>query len=189
MHPADGIILAIIAVSMLVGIFRGLVREAFSLAGWCAALVVARVFHGPFEGVLAGYIATPSVRMVVSYAGLFVATLLLSTLLGYMVMSLMEMAGVRAVDRLLGAVFGVVRGLILVLVLLVTVAPFTTRDPWWHDATLPKEFMRYESAGRELRDSVMHAAGKAGQEAHAGPATDAATDSAGQGPAEPAAAK
>lgn len=189
MHPADGIILAIIAVSMLLGVFRGLVREAFSLAGWCAALVVARVFHAPFEAMLAEYIATPSVRMVASYGGLFAATLLLSTVLGYMVMSLMEKAGVRSVDRLLGAVFGLVRGLILVLVLLVTLAPFTARDPWWRDARLPKEFMHYESAGRELKDSVMHAAGKAGQEMQVYPAADAAAESGGRDPVESAPAE
>jgi membrane protein required for colicin V production len=161
MNPADGVILAVIAISVLLGVFRGLVREAFSLAGWVAAFLVARLFHAPFEAMLAGWIATPSLRMVAAYGGLFAMTLLLSSLLGYVVMSLMEMAGVRAVDRLLGAVFGLVRGLILVLVLLVTVAPLTARDPWWHEAQLPRLFMHYEWAGRELRDMAMRTAQKA----------------------------
>ena len=78
MHPADGVILAIIAISILFGVFRGLVREAFSLAGWVAAYVVARNFSAPFEHFLEAYIDTPSLRLLAAWGGLFVVTLLLS---------------------------------------------------------------------------------------------------------------
>jgi membrane protein required for colicin V production len=176
MHPADGVILAIILVSMLFGIFRGFAREAFSLAGWFAAYVVARLFHAPLETMLADHISTPSVRLAVAWGGLFVTTLLLAAIAGYMVRSLMEAAGISSVDRILGAVFGLLRGLILVLALLVMAAPFAGRDAWWHEAVLPQAFMKYEALGRELRGKVVKAAKEAGNDVQAPPATDAAAD-------------
>lgn len=176
MHAADGVILAIIATSMLFGIFRGFVREAFSLAGWFAAYVVARVFHAPLEAMLVDHIATPSVRLVVAWGGLFVATLLLAAIAGYMVRSLMEAAGISSIDRILGAVFGLLRGLILVLALLVVAAPFVSRDAWWTEAVLPQAFMKYETLGRELRGKVVKAAKEAGNDVQTAPATGEAAD-------------
>lgn len=158
MHPADGVILAVVAISMLFGIFRGFVREAFALAGWIAAYLVARLFHAPLETLLADLIATPSLRAVAAWGGLFVATLLLAALAGYMVRSLMEAAGLTAVDRVLGGVFGVLRGLILVLALLVGLAPLVQQDAWWQEAALPRVFMRYEPLGQTLRQKAMQAA-------------------------------
>ncbi len=163
MHPADTVILVIIAASILFGVFRGFVREAFSLAGWFAAYVVARLYHAPLDALLVDYISTPSLRLVVAWGGLFVATLLLASLAGYLVMSLMDAAGVRGIDRLLGAVFGLVRGLIVVLALVIMAAPFVSRDAWWKEARLPREFMRYELLGRELRTKIVRAAKEAGK--------------------------
>jgi membrane protein required for colicin V production len=165
LHTVDAIILGIIAISMLFGVFRGLVREAFSLAGWVAAYIVARVFHAPLEAMLVDVISTPSLRLMVAWGGLFTATLLLAFIAGFMVMSLMDAAGLRGIDRFFGAIFGLLRGLILVLALLVLAAPFVSQDDWWHEAALPGEFMRYEKQGRELRSQLYEAAHEAGQEA------------------------
>ena len=158
MHTADLVILGVILASVLFGVFRGFVREAFALAGWVAAYVVARVFHAPLEPLLADYIATPSLRMAAAWGGLFVSTLALVALAGYMVRSLMEAAGISAVDRLLGGLFGLARGGILVLAALVLLAPFVKRDAWFHEAALPGAFMRLEQPGRELQQNLINAA-------------------------------
>jgi membrane protein required for colicin V production len=158
MHLADGVILAVIAGSMLRGFSWGFVRELLSLAGWFAAYIVAQTFHAPLESVLADYIAEPSLRVAAAWTGLLVATLLLASIIGYMVRRLMEATGTSSIDRILGAVFGLLRGLIMVLALLVILAPFVSRDPWWQDALLPKMFIRYEPLGRALEDKVIKAA-------------------------------
>lgn len=176
MHPADGVILAIIAISMLFGIFRGLVREAFALAGWIAAYVVAQLFHMPMEAMLEPYIETPSLRLVTAWGGLFVVTLLLAALTGYMIRSLMESAGLSGIDRTLGAIFGIIRGLIVVLALLIVAAPFVSRDRWWQEARLPREFMRYELVGRELKQKLTQAARSVGSERPAERNGDAGSD-------------
>lgn len=161
-HTADWIITGVFVLSMAFGFYRGFVREGFALAGWVAAYFVARVFHAPLELQLATVIATPSLRLVAAWGGLFVTTLLLAALAGYMVLSLVEKAGLRFVDRLLGAGFGMVRAAILVLAVLVLMAPFAGRDPWWNEAVLPQQFMRYELLGRALKESVVTAARDAG---------------------------
>lgn len=158
MHPADVVILVVIAVSALFGLYRGFVREAFSLAGWIAAYVVARIFHPALAQMLEGVIATPSLRLLAAWGGLFVATLLVVALAGYMVRSLLEEAGITAVDRLLGSLFGLARGGILVLAALVLLAPLVNKDAWWHEARLPGLFMRYEPQGRALERKVEEAA-------------------------------
>lgn len=176
MHPADGVILALVAISILFGLFRGFVREAFAVAGWIAAYVVAQLFHAPLQVLLADVIATPSLRLAAAWGGLFLATLLLASLLGYMVRSLMESAGAGGLDRLAGGVFGLLRGLVLVLAALILMAPFTGKDPWWHEARLPGVFMRYEPFGQELKDKVMRAARNAAGERPAPEGEDAAAD-------------
>lgn len=164
MHPADGVILAIIAVSALFGVFRGFVREAFALAGWVVAYAVAQVFHVPLEPLLTDHVATPSLRLIAAWGGLFVVTLLLVSLAGYMVRSLLEAAGVTAVDRGLGGLFGLIRGGILVLAALVMMAPFVNRDDWWQQARLPGMFMQFEQPGRALQQNLMKVARKATSE-------------------------
>lgn len=158
MHPADGVILALVAISMVIGLFRGFAREAFALAGWIAAYVVAQLFHAPLQAELAAAITTPSLRLIVAWGGLFVATLLLASLAGYMVRSLMESAGAGGVDRLLGGVFGLVRGLIVVLAAFILMAPLASRDPWWQEAWSPGAFMRHAPLGEALKDTVVQAA-------------------------------
>jgi membrane protein required for colicin V production len=162
LHPADWVILGVIAISLGLGFFRGFVREAFSLAGWIAAYVVARLFHAPLENLLVDSISTPSLRLAVAWGGLFITTLMLASLVSYLVLSVIESAGLRGVDRFLGAGFGVARGLLLVLAVLVMVSPFASRDPWWTSAKLPKEFLRFEAVGREMKDKVVQAARKVG---------------------------
>jgi membrane protein required for colicin V production len=158
MQPADWVILAIIGLSIVFGLMRGLVRESFSLAGWLAALIIARTFFSPFDALLASSISTPSLRHAMAYGGLFVGTLLVAWLLGFAIMSLVDAAGLKWSDRLLGAVFGLGRGLILVLSLLILLEPFVQQDPWWHSAKLPPVFMKYAFFGRQLRADVMHVA-------------------------------
>lgn len=167
MHPADGVILAVIAISLLLGLYRGFVREAFSLAGWVAAYVVARLFHPQMELMLGDSITTPSLRLAAAWGGLFLATLVVVSLVGYMVRSLMEAAGISLVDRLLGGAFGLARGAILVLATLVLLAPAVHKDAWWREARLPGVFMGFEPQGRELTEKVKEAARSAAGESPA----------------------
>lgn len=165
MHPADLVILIALTASLLLGVFRGFVREAFSLAGWLAAYVVARLYHASAVAALSDFISTPSLRLIMAWGGLFVATLVVSMLIGYIVKNVVEGVGLGPLDRLIGGAFGLGRGLILVLALLVMIAPYTSQDTWWKEARLPQQFMRYELLGRELKTDLVNVAQSVGRSA------------------------
>jgi len=131
----DYLILATIAISILVGALRGFVKEAFSLAVWAIAFVVAFQFSAPIATWMESSITLPSARTALAFAGLFVMVLLLGGLCTYLVSQLVQKTGLSGTDRMLGGIFGVARGVILV-VMLILVAGFTPvpKDPWWSES-------------------------------------------------------
>ena len=132
MEYADYIVLAIIALSILVGAIRGFVKEAFSLLVWAAAFLVAFQYSGALALQLESHIELPSARTSLAFAGLFLSVLLLGGLATYLVGKMVEKTGLSGTDRLLGGVFGGIRGLVLIVVLML-VAGLTPvpQDPWW----------------------------------------------------------
>ena len=135
MEYADYVILGIIAISILVGAIRGFIKEAFSLAVWAAAFLVAFQYSGDLALQLENHIELPSARTSLAFAGLFLSVLLVGGLLTFLIGKLVEKTGLSGTDRLLVGVFGGVRGLILVLALML-VAGLTPvpQDPWWQQS-------------------------------------------------------
>lgn len=142
MEYADYVVVGIIAVSILVGVLRGFVKEAFSLAVWVAAFLVAFQYSGALALQLESHIELPSARTALAFTGLFLAVLLVGGLLTFLVGKLVEKTGLSGSDRLLGGVFGGIRGLILVLVLML-VAGLTPvpQDPWWQQSRTIQSLM------------------------------------------------
>lgn len=120
----DYAILGLIVISLLVGLLRGFMREALSLVVWFAAFWVAFSFTNGVAEWLGEGISQPSVRMAIGFIGLFLVTLLVGGLVVYLVGELVDKTGLSGTDRLLGAVFGALRGLVLVAALLL-LAGFT----------------------------------------------------------------
>ena len=151
MAPVDWLILAIIAVSTLISIKRGFVKEALSLVSWIAAFLVARMFGHHLAALLVDQISIPSVRLGVSFALLFIATLILGSVVNYLVGELIKITGLSGADRVFGMVFGAARG-VLIIVVLVAVARLTpmVEDPWWQASFLIPHFQEIEDQLREL---------------------------------------
>ncbi|MEZ2740484.1 CvpA family protein [Comamonas jiangduensis] len=128
----DGLLLGILVVSMLLGAWRGLIFELFSLVGWVAGFFVARLFAQDVAGLLplSGFDAT--VQYGIGFVLTFVVAVFAWGLLSALAKKLIEVAGLRPVDRTLGAVFGVLRAAVLILVLSVVVVstPLHTQT-WW----------------------------------------------------------
>lgn len=138
----DYAVLGVIAISMLVGALRGFITEVFSLATWAAAFVVAYRFAGDVAALMEPQVALPSVRMAMGFLGLFLLVLVVGGLLNYLIGRLVETTGLTGTDRLLGAVFGALRGLAIVICFLL-VAGFTPipRDPWWQSSAMIQRLM------------------------------------------------
>lgn len=133
----DYLIIGIIALSALIGFARGLIREVLALGIWIAAVLVGWLFFRELADYLSPWIATPSVRMIMAFLAIVFGVLLLGALFGYVLTTLIEKTGLSGFDRLLGAIFGIARGGVLIA-LLIFVAAMTPLpdDPWWQESRL-----------------------------------------------------
>jgi membrane protein required for colicin V production len=114
MTLVDILALVIVAVSALVAVLRGFVREVFSLIAWILAVVVAARFGETAAGWFSGLISNDQARAVTGFLLLFFVTLFVGHALSVSLVRLMKTTGLRATDRTLGMVFGVLRGVVVV---------------------------------------------------------------------------
>lgn len=142
MNWADLVILAALSLSVLMGLWRGFVGEVLALAIWGVAIWVAWTL-GPRVAASLTAVSLPSARIVLGYVLCFVAVLIAGAIVGFLMRKLVAGSGLSGTDRLLGAVFGLARGLALVtlVVLLLGFTPFP-RDPWWHESRLLPSFQQ-----------------------------------------------
>ncbi|CAK0758300.1 membrane protein required for colicin V production [Gammaproteobacteria bacterium] len=135
MNLLDYAIFGFIVFSTLIGLYRGLVREILSIVALGASFWVAFVFNDDVAAMLQNYITLPSMRQVAAFAVLFFVMLLAMALLNYILVTVISLTDMSGTDRLLGMLFGVARGvvMIVVLVFLVGFTPFP-KDPWWKDS-------------------------------------------------------
>jgi membrane protein required for colicin V production len=133
----DYVILAIIGLSVLISVWRGFMREVLSLAAWIVAIAVSLAFAEIASAYLANYVTVPSVRLIIAFGGIFVVVLFLGGLVNLLVGRLVQSTGLSGTDRMVGVVFGVLRGVAIVAVL-VLLAGFTPLpdDPWWKQSVL-----------------------------------------------------
>lgn len=133
----DVVIPGIIAISALFSLIRGFVREALSLIGWCAAFWVALNFSKSLADLFLTGIGAPSLRIVVAFVILFVITLVLAALLNHLACQLVKRTGLTSTDRMIGMIFGIARGAVVVSVL-VLLAGLTAmpQDPWWRESVM-----------------------------------------------------
>ena len=136
MTQVDNLILAVIAISSAFGVRRGFIKEIMSLLSWIAALLVSRVYSVSLASILENLIDNPSVRYVIAFSVLFVIIIMLGTLLNHLMSKLLVVTGLKTIDRLLGAVFGVARGTVIVLVFLFVLNVFVSESEWWQQSTL-----------------------------------------------------
>jgi membrane protein required for colicin V production len=143
MSGADVAILGVCLVSMLVSLFRGFLREAFSLLIWVVAVYAALQASGPLALQMDPWIEMPSVRIIIAFVGVFVLVLVVGAMLNYLLGRLISSTGLSGTDRLFGALFGALRGVAIVMaaVIIARFTPFP-EDPWWQESRLLPEFER-----------------------------------------------
>lgn len=133
----DIAVLAVVGLSVLLSVIRGLVREVLALAAWVVAFFAGNVLAGEVAPWLPEAVPTEELRLLAGFVAVFLAVLVAMSLLAIMVSKLVKSAGLGLEDRLLGGVFGLVRGL-LVVVIVVLLAGLTAlpRQAVWRNAVL-----------------------------------------------------
>ncbi|TRZ97184.1 MAG: CvpA family protein [Rhodocyclaceae bacterium] len=137
MTAFDYAVLTVIMASALLGLWRGVVSEILALAAWVVAFLVARAAASEVAGWLTGQIADPGMRQAAAYALIFVGVLIVFAIARMLISLMLKAVGLGLLDRLLGAAFGVLRGILVVWVA-VLVAGMTSlpKADWWREAVL-----------------------------------------------------
>lgn len=140
----DYAILGLVALSAVIGLLRGFIKEAFALLTWSVAIGVGLHYSRDFAVLLQNQITYPSARIATAFVLLFFMTLILGSLISFILNHLIEKTGLTGTDRLVGMLFGVIRGSVLValMVMLAGVTPLP-EDPWWKQSTLIPPFQAF----------------------------------------------
>ncbi|WP_444930304.1 CvpA family protein [Microbulbifer sp. SSSA002] len=156
MNWADWTILAVVGISTLIGLSRGFIKETLSLLTWIAAFIVAMMFRDQLAPMLSNLVDTPSLQMIAAFAILFIGTLLAGAGINMMLAAFVEATGLSGTDRVLGMAFGLVRGAIVVIALLILAPALVPveQDSWWNQSVLIPHFLEFEGSARELAGSV-----------------------------------
>lgn len=147
---ADFIILGIIFISIVVSLIRGLVKEALSLAGWLVALWVAMTFSSGMAELFGSSIKDPTLRLLAAFICLFVLSLIVGAIVNFFATQLVQRTGLTGVDRTLGAVFGLLRGILLVTIIVMLLGLTTLpKESWWDQSFF---MFRFEAIATWLKD-------------------------------------
>ncbi|MDB5749613.1 MAG: putative rane protein distantly related to colicin production protein [Ramlibacter sp.] len=134
MSNLDWIVLAVLAASMLLGLWRGLVYEVLSVLSWIAAFLLAQWF-APAAAQMMPVGWAQALRYAAGFLLVFIAAVFAGGLLAWLTKKMVEAVGLRPVDRALGGLFGLVRGALVVLVLAVVVHLTGLKDgAWWTES-------------------------------------------------------
>ncbi len=143
MNWFDLTILSILLLSIIVSLFRGLIREVLSLLIWIGAFWLAWTFVDKGASWLEVFIELPSARHLIAFVALFLAALIIGGMINYLVGKMIAKTGLGATDRFFGMFFGLGRGLIAVtaIILFLQATPLS-QDPWWNESKLQPQFSK-----------------------------------------------
>ncbi|MEO8342823.1 MAG: CvpA family protein [Gallionella sp.] len=137
MNGLDFVVIGILLLSWLLGFWRGLIQEVMSLVGWPLAFMLSKLFAGNIAPWLP--LEQETSRIAAAYVLVFIAVLIIWNVIAILLSKLLKVIGSGWLDRTMGGVFGLVRGVLVVLVLAWMAGLMNfSRQPFWHDAMLSR---------------------------------------------------
>lgn len=141
MTVVDVVIIFVICLSALFSLLRGFVKEAISLATWILAVWIAATLAPKLTTVLPAGIESEAVRQATAFGILFILTLMIGALANFMVAQFVKKTGLTGADRVFGVFFGLLRGMVIIVVFVVVGRMTPLPDfEWWQDSDLLYRF-------------------------------------------------
>ena len=136
----DLVLVGLIGISVLIGFFRGFVKELISLITWVIAIYMAIMYASPLAAYMK-FTSVAVVRSLIAFLLIFVGTVFVGAVINYIVGSIVRATPFSLADRILGSGFGFLRGLAFgtILVLLGGLTPLP-QSKWWQDSLLVTQF-------------------------------------------------
>jgi membrane protein required for colicin V production len=161
----DYLLFALLAYSTILAFVRGIIRELFSLGGLVAGILLAAWNYSRVAVLLGRLITTPATARIVAFALIVVGVMVLSTLLGKLLNRTAHAIGLGFFDRLLGAVFGFLRGCLLGVAIMMAVAAFLPQSQWIANSQLTPYFLAGAHAvsfvvPHDLQQLILNGAGE-----------------------------
>jgi membrane protein required for colicin V production len=134
----DLLLAAIILASTLLALNHGIIRELIAVAAWILGVGFALLFSGAVgRWFPANLLGDPHWRYVIAFVIILVITLIIGAVLSSLLKSGAKAIGLGALDRILGGLFGVARGILVAMVLvLILVSTAYAHEPWWQKSRL-----------------------------------------------------
>ncbi|MEO7496840.1 MAG: CvpA family protein [Massilia sp.] len=135
----DYLVLFVLAASVVISTMRGLIKEILSLASWIIAFVIANAYGARLAPMLPSMIPGEAVRLMAAFVALFIGVRILMGLLSMALDAVVKASGLSLADRGLGGLFGLARGLVIVLftVILCGMTSIPQQDFWKHALLSP----------------------------------------------------
>lgn len=150
MVVADLIVLSIVFISVVISLMRGFVKEALSLAGWLVALWVSMTFSSGMAEIFGNSIKDPTLRLLAAFVTLFILSLVVGAIINFFATQLVQRTGMSGVDRTIGVVFGLLRGVLLVTIIVMLLGLTTLpKESWWDESFF---MFRFEAIATWLKD-------------------------------------
>ncbi|MGR3984179.1 MAG: CvpA family protein [Gammaproteobacteria bacterium] len=133
----DLLVILTLLVSLLIGLFRGFVSEVLSLASWTISLWVAYAHARAGAVHFEPYFEQSSLRLIAAFVAIFLLTLVVVSFIGHVIRRFVLFGGVGGIDRSLGMLFGLTRGVVIVgLFVLASNLTGLSAQAWWQKSLL-----------------------------------------------------
>lgn len=143
MNWLDLSFLALILVSGLISLYRGFVREVFSLLTWVVAIWLGIQWAAAAADFVPEAVTDSTLRLGIGFTGVFVLALIVGGVIGVVVAKLVQGSGLSGTDRALGVLFGLLRGVVIVaLVVFLAGLTLVPAESWWEESALVPQFER-----------------------------------------------
>ena len=144
MTTIDFVIIGVLALSLFFGTMRGLVKEAISILAWVSSFFVSITFVSELNEILLEPLGTKFFSFPLSFLLLFIGTMVFFSFISFLMSEVLKLSGLKSFDKILGALFGLAKGVTIVAVVCVVARFFApqTYTLWYESSVLVPQFVK-----------------------------------------------